>query len=133
MQASGPLEDPNEGWPDGEDEEQSPANAAEQGPERGQATAVVGQSDAEREKHPACHVISNAGSQNGDTDTRAEEVQLGENAAEDGEGSDRKGCADEQSEDAKANSFVDVKLLVQTPGNGKAKAKGQDHAGHAYT
>lgn len=88
LQASGPAEDPDEGWPDGKDEEQRPANAAEQSPQSGQAVAVIDQGHAKGEEYPARHVIADASSQNGDADTGAEQVQLAENAAEHGKGSD---------------------------------------------
>lgn len=134
LQASGPPKDPNEGGPDDEDEQKGPADAAKQGPEGGQAAAVVDQGDAEGEEDPAGHVVADAGSQDGDADTGAEQVQLAENAAEHGEGGDGERGADEQAVDAEAYGRLDevgVELVVDTPSDGEAQAEGDDHAGQA--
>ena len=88
LQASGPAEDPDEGRPDDKDEHQSPSDAAKQGPEGGEAVAVVDQGDTESKKNPARYVVADSGSQNGDANTGAEQVQLAENAAEHRKGSD---------------------------------------------
>jgi hypothetical protein len=135
LQAPGPPENPDEGWSDDKHQQQGPADAAEQGPEGSQAAAVVDQGDTERKEHPARHIVADAGSQNSDTNPRAEQVQLAENAAKHREGCDGERGANEEAEDAEANGVLgstDKKLMVEAVGDGKAQAEGQDHAGQAH-
>lgn len=131
LQASVAAQDPDEAGPDAKDQEQRPADDAEEGPEGGEAAAVVDEGDAQRQQDPADDVVADAGGEGGDADDVAEQLQLGQDAAEHGEGGDGEGGADKEAEDAEADglgALVALKLLVQAPGDGVAEAEGQGHA-----
>ena len=75
-----------EARPHQQEQEERVADGREQHPQRGDARAGVDERDAERQQDPADHVVADAGGEHHDADGGAQELELGEDAAEDGEG-----------------------------------------------
>lgn len=109
VDAAGAAEEPVEAGLDGVEEEEHVADAGEEDPEGGEAGAGVDEGDAEGEEDPAWDEVSSVGLAQGvgggsasrthdvvrytggegdDSDGCVEELQLGQDTAEDGEGLD---------------------------------------------
>jgi hypothetical protein len=135
LQAARLAQAPDKHGPDGKDQKEGPADGAQQHPERGQARRVVDEGDAEREQHPADDVVADAGGQHGDADVAVQEVELRQDAAEDGKGRDGERGADKERKDAKVNVVRRAvvighgELVVQAPGEGDPEAERERHAG----
>lgn len=117
------------GGPDDIDEDQHPADGHEQDVKSRNAGTVVDESDAESQEDPTHHVVANARGQHRNADRRAQQIELREDAAEDGERRDGERGADEEGVHAKvdghhAAAINVVELVIQPPGDGAAQAEG---------
>ena len=128
---------------DGVDEEQDPGDAGEEYIKRCDARACIDQSDTERQKDPADHVIAYACREDNNANLRLQELQFRQDSAKYGESldlsaighrrialnayRDSHGNANKQHVCPKADRYktlVLAELMVETVGNGTPQTKG---------
>lgn len=113
------------------EQEQCPSHTAEETPQRCQSRVVVDQGDTEGKKNPARYVVSDTSRQDSNTDVGPEQLQLGENAAQHGEGSDSHGRTDEQTIHAEVDrnqAGILSELVIQAICDGDSEAEGDTHS-----
>lgn len=110
------------------DQEEEPAHGDEKDIERRQTAGVVHEGHGEREEDPADHIIAHTSSEDGDANRVAEEVEFREDTAQDRKSGDSQSGTDEKAEDTEVDVVGDLafKLVVYTPSDGVAQAKGQE-------
>lgn len=111
-------------WGQGVGTHQRPADGAQQDVDGRDARALaaglcVDEGDGECEQDPADDVVADAGREDDDADRRLEQLELGQDPAQDGERRDRHGRAREQEEVAKVDRGRD-ELVVDRHGDLRA-------------
>jgi hypothetical protein len=79
-----PVQEAQEERPDDVDEEEGPANGAEEDVEDRDAGAGIDESDGQGEKDPADDIVADARGENRDANVVLQEAKLGEDAGQDG-------------------------------------------------